>query len=124
MSHFKISKAITNKEHFLIDSCRNLDVLDLGCADFPYTLHAIQSKTWLHQKIRDVSKTCIGLDKDDRSVKILQEEYGYEKIIQGDVEALDNLSLGEFDVVVAGELIEHLNNPGRFLESVRHVIRR
>ncbi len=41
-------------------------------------------------------------------------------MVQADVETMD---LGEtYDVIVAGDIIEHLSNPGRFLGAVsRHL---
>ena len=46
---------------------------------------------------------------------------GYNDIIYGDAE---NFSLGKkFDVVFAGELIEHLSNPGLFLRCAKRHLR-
>ncbi|UCH88893.1 MAG: class I SAM-dependent methyltransferase [Thermoplasmata archaeon] len=69
---------------------------------------------WLHEMICKEAKYCLGVDKGKEELKKLKER-GY-KVKYADVETMD---LGrKFDVVVAGELIEHLNNPGLFLERV------
>ena len=44
----------------------------------------------------------------------------FTNIVAGDVEKLGELRLrGPFDVVVAGDIIEHLSNPGMMLDGVR-----
>ena len=41
-------------------------------------------------------------------------------LYQGDLENLQAVKLDEtFDVIVAGEMIEHLNNPGLFLNGIK-----
>jgi 2-polyprenyl-3-methyl-5-hydroxy-6-metoxy-1,4-benzoquinol methylase len=76
---------------------------------------------FLHKKIKELAKECIGVDNDAVAIKTLTD-MGYD-IRFADVEHMD---LGrQFDVVVAGELIEHLSNPGLFLESIKkHLIPR
>ncbi len=83
----------------------------------------IAEKDWLHEKIASVAKTVVGLDylKDD--VDIIRDKYGYECYFADvtDVSLMQDLaeSLGTFDVVVCGELIEHVDNPGLMLANIR-----
>ena len=61
----------------------------------------------------------IGLDYQKEAVEQLRDR-GYN-VISGDAE---NLDLDErFDVIIAGELIEHLSNVGQFLDGVREHLR-
>ncbi len=70
---------------------------------------------FLHRKIRELARECIGIDNDNAAVEALRK-MGFD-IHFGDVE---RMSLGrKFEVVVAGEFIEHLSNPGLFLENVK-----
>jgi 2-polyprenyl-3-methyl-5-hydroxy-6-metoxy-1,4-benzoquinol methylase len=91
-------------------------VLDLGCVD--HSLMSRDRSVWLHDVLRSSASLCVGVDYEKKAVETLQKE-GYE-VYWGDVEAIN---LGRrFDVVVAGELIEHLPNPGRLLATVfRHL---
>ena len=57
----------------------------------------------------------MGLDSDQRGVEAFRRR-GWP-CIRADVESLPEFS-ESFDVVVAGEIIEHLANPGRFLSSL------
>ena len=89
------------------------DVLDLGAGS------GFWRADWIHAQIREVASLCIGVDHEQEYVAN-SRELGAE-VIQGDVE---NLDLGRlFDVVFAGELIEHLSNAGRFLETCEKHLR-
>lgn len=93
------------------------DVLDLGCVqhDFEET----QRDDWFHDLIVDVAKTTVGVDILEDAISELNEQ-GYE-MYQGDVE---NIRLDkQFDVVFAGELIEHLTDFDAFFETVKHHLR-
>lgn len=92
---------------------RNPDtILDIGCvrhsrAKRAYgNLHAYLYSTYPEAEI-------VGIDRPDKTTHQMQS-VGYD-IRTGDAQALD---LNEsFDAIVAGELIEHLPNPGQFLSS-------
>jgi 2-polyprenyl-3-methyl-5-hydroxy-6-metoxy-1,4-benzoquinol methylase len=74
----------------------------------------------LHKKIQDVASLVIGVDLLEEMVVRLNEK-GFN-IIKGNVEELsfvNELKNQKFDIIVAGDLIEHLFNPGRFLEGIK-----
>lgn len=91
-------------------------VLDVGCAD-----HAAESEaqdTWLHKHIRGSAASVVGLDYSKEAVEELNRR-GYH-IICADAMTAD---LGQqFDVITAGEIIEHVENPGAMLRNLaRHL---
>ena len=89
------------------------EVLDLGCVD--HEAKQEEGRDWLHRKIRETARKTLGVDYAADEVARLKAK-GYE-VVQGNVESLN---LGrEFDVIIAGNLIEHLSNPGLFLENVK-----
>lgn len=90
-------------------------VLDVGATELVGTVHWRKKERWLHGKIAQVASRVVGLDKNCEQVDALRHE-GYD-IRQGNAESFE---LGErFEVIVAGELIEHLSNPGDFLDCVK-----
>ncbi len=92
------------------------NVLDIGCVR-----HNEQKRKSgnLHDRLTDhVEGNVIGIDINEEEIKKMREN-GYDVRV-GDAEELDfNQS---FDVVVAGEVIEHLHNPGRFLQRSSSVL--
>lgn len=62
-------------------------------------------------------KKSVGLEIDEESVKKLKSE-GYS-VLQGDAQNFDINQ--KFDVLVAGELIEHLDNQAYFSRPVRNI---
>src|SRR5665648_169682 len=91
-------------------------VLDVGC-----TGHVVDkaSKNWLHEQLCIKFNNVYGVDTSYENVGKLIE-LGYKNISLQNAE--DYSFKIKFDTIVAGELIEHLSNPGSFLEnSINHL---
>jgi len=109
------SRTTVPKTEFIVELCRGKRVLDVGCIDHSWTTALELGDQWLHHRIREVATETVGLDilEDDAA---MLNDLGYN-ILVADAEDFD---LGrEFDVIVVGDLIEHLSNPGRFLLCAR-----
>jgi len=102
-----------NKIEFIEQKCLNKVVLDLGCIRHNAE-YALSDPNWLHHKIKSVAKRIVGVDYMPSEIEKLQAA-GYD-IIYGDV--TKPLSINEnFDVIVAGDLIEHLSNFAGFFDN-------
>lgn len=105
-----------HKLAYVIERSRGKDVLDIGCVQHNPVNY--QSRYWLHGAIKQHARRVVGLDIYDEGIAYLRER-GF------DVRAADaqNFDLGErFDVIVAGDVIEHLTNVDGFLSScLRHL---
>ncbi|MFH1727679.1 MAG: methyltransferase domain-containing protein [Pseudomonadota bacterium] len=114
IKHLSNSKKLVSKTDLIYELCKDKDVLDIGCIDHNYKTALDLGDNWLHKQLKKASKSIIGLDilKED---SIFLNKMGYN-IIQGNAEAF-NLNR-KFDVIVAGDLIEHLSNIGSFLQCV------
>ncbi len=104
--------------------CTGKDVLNLGCADATRVDYAIQHGEHLHYEVSKVAKTIVGIDLNQDALRTLRNYGINSELICHDVESLSDLSIGLFDVVVAGELIEHLSNPGKMLNGARALLKR
>lgn len=94
-------------------------MLHLGCTNYPYTQESIDNDMLLHSDLEKVADRLYGIDSDAASLDLLRIA-GEDDLHVGNLEKLDDLELDEkFDVIVAGEMIEHLNNPGLFLTGIR-----
>lgn len=95
-------------------------VLDLGVVDSRRALEPTAQRLGefaasLHEYIRRLNADVLGVDIDAEGIAILKGR-GYN-VICADVETM---ALGRrFDTIVAGEIIEHLCNPGRALVTLR-----
>lgn len=96
---------------------RGKRVLDVGCVD--HDLSNRRKSVWLHKLLHECAASVTGLDYDAKNVDQLVRE-GYTAVCAD----ATNFDLGQnFDVVVAGELIEHLANPAGFLACAkRHLV--
>ena len=94
----------------------NKTVLDIGCCGW-YSRHKEENivEGWLHNNIKKHAKSVLGIDISKECIKFLKEK-GYNV----EVANAEDFNLNQkFDVIVAGELIEHLSNFQGFLNSVR-----
>jgi 2-polyprenyl-3-methyl-5-hydroxy-6-metoxy-1,4-benzoquinol methylase len=111
-----------DRQAFILEKCAGKNVLDIGCADFPMTEEKARKGELLYTSIYEVAAKVTGVDYSPEGVAVL-ESLGYENLMVGDAEDLGALGLKEsFDVIVAGELIEHLMNVGRFFQGVRDLM--
>jgi hypothetical protein len=110
---------LVKRDDFVIKICTKKKVLHLGATDAPVTKSAIQHNRMLHFKLNAVASSLIGMDNDENAISYLRANYGVNNIICGDIEVAEDYPDGVFDVVVMGEVLEHLSNPGIALSALR-----
>lgn len=110
---------IVQRVDYIRKICKGKKVLHLGCTNYPYTVEAIESDALLHFELEKIAAELYGFDFDQAGIDILQK-YGAKNLYRADLEKLDEIELNEkFDVIIAGEMIEHLSNPGLFLRGIK-----
>ncbi|HLB67057.1 MAG TPA: class I SAM-dependent methyltransferase [Thermoplasmata archaeon] len=85
------------------------DVLDVGCIGGDPGVDISRTS---HSQIAARARSCVGIDTLESEVERWRKE-GYD-VVGADAEAFSFDR--KFDVIVAADLIEHLGNPGRFLQ--------
>jgi 2-polyprenyl-3-methyl-5-hydroxy-6-metoxy-1,4-benzoquinol methylase len=76
----------------------------------------------LHAILCEEAKETYGLDLDEYSLDKLRH-LGFKNLYYGNAEKLDELDLQKtFEVVVAGDLLEHLSRPGSMLDGVKRFL--
>ena len=99
--------------------CAGKSVLHLGCTNYPYTQDSIDNDMLLHFSLAQTTSELYGFDFDQAGIDIL-EKHGTENLFRVDLEQLGDVEINKtFDVIIAGEMIEHLNNPGLFLNGIK-----
>lgn len=115
--------ALVQRVDFLRHVCRDRDVLHLGCTNWPYREQSQGDDRFVHFALLETAKAVCGLDSDEEGLSALREQ-GVGHLFRGDLESLHAAPIDKtFDVIVAGEVIEHLSNPGLFLKGVQRFMR-
>lgn len=104
-----------------LESCaQSRDVLHVGCTDAPMTEERLLAGTLLHTRLRRTARTILGIDISRDGLQTLIDA-GYNDVTYADAEHLQ--FAGQFDTVMAGDVLEHLNNPGLFIEGAARALR-
>lgn len=110
---------LVQRVEFIKALCAGKRVLHLGCTNWPYTSEAIENDMLLHFELEKISRELYGFDYDQKGLDVLAAA-GAKNLYRADLEKLGDVDLDDtFDVIVAGEMIEHLNNPGLFLDGIK-----
>ena len=110
---------LVQRVDYLKERCRGKSVLHLGCADWPYTSQRLEMSSLLHLELAGIASELWGFDFDEPGIEILRKR-GVPNLYRADLEHLEALEVNRtFDVILAGEMIEHLPNPGLFLNGIR-----
>ena len=114
-----LEKTSRHRLEVIVPLVQGKKVLDCGGIDHDNFDLKHGLGVWLHDILVGHAASVLGVDILEAKVQEMNRR-GYRFICQN-VECLD---LSEkYDVVVAGELIEHLSNPGLFLQSVKTVLK-
>ena len=102
----------------LIEAARGRRVVHVGFVD-ELMASKIAQEVWLHARLAAVASSLVGLDSSEEGVAAARAE-GYEAYVVDaqSAEAVRALGLAPADVVIAGEIIEHLDAPGPFLRAM------
>ena len=97
------------RAEMIVRHVKGPDVLDVGCTGH---VPDVQNPYWVHGHLRKAFPSVWGIDKEADNVRRLRA-LGYSNVRVADAQSFDLEK--RFDTIVAGELIEHLENPGAFL---------
>lgn len=113
---------VETRVDFVGKQVKDKDVLDVGSCGFSWRINLEWfRKEWIHSIIKENARSVLGIDISKRGIERARK-FGYHDIVYANAE---NFDLGRrFDVIFAGELIEHLSNPGLFLRCARKHLRK
>jgi trans-aconitate methyltransferase len=109
------------RSRYIAEHCRDKVVLDLGCRD-ETALMKCDTPHWLHGEIAKAATRVIGVDnsKDVPAEGLVSAPNA--KILRGDVNCLQEVVHDtDIQVLVAGELLEHLPEPLAFLRQLQRL---
>lgn len=116
------ARGVDRIEH-LADLVTGRSVVHVGFADRGYRDMQEQAGTWLHAHLAQRARRLVGIDLDEEGVAAARAA-GYEAwaLDCRDAEAIAAAGIEPAEVVVAGEVIEHLDEPGPFLEALHALV--
>lgn len=107
---------VRSRPGYLVGLARDRQVLDIGVVE--HRVESRDSPQWLHRRLVGAAARCVGVDVLEDEVDALRAE-GF------DVRCHD-LSVGpldeRFEVIVVGEVVEHLGAPVAMLVSAREML--
>lgn len=108
-----------DRHEALLEAARGKRVIHVGFVD-ELVEQKVEGHVWLHARLGEAAGELVGLDFSERGVEWAQQEgwqaHHVDCQSEEDVRAL---GLAAADVVVAGEILEHLDAPGPFLRAMR-----
>ena len=110
---------------FIVDRCRGRKVLDLGVVGMTELsgddrFAAFQCS--LHWKIAEAADETVGADHADDVMARLESRYPHLHLVSCDINSVGDHIRDQFEVVVMGDLVEHLSNPGLALDALRPLV--
>ena len=104
---------------FIAELCRGKRVLDIGCLD-ETALAKQDTDEWLHRRIAALAEDVVGIDSSERLAAGEIVTGPNARIVKGDGTDPDPAIVDacDIDVIVAGEFIEHIENPLAFLRRM------
>jgi hypothetical protein len=105
---------------FIADSCVGKVVLDIGCFD-EIALVKRETQYWLHGRLAAKAKLVVGVDNSNKIPPEGLSTAANATIYRGDGVHVDESLSGrnDYEVIVAGEFIEHIENPLEFFREMK-----
>ena len=111
------------EQDWVVEKCLNKRVLHLGCAGDATLKYGLDAS--MHYKISQVASVLDGVELNYESLNLVKQmvpENINIRYFKCNVENLSSTINDEYDVIVAGSIIEHLSNPGLMLESISKIM--
>jgi len=116
---YEFATPLRSRFDLLSELVAGKSVLHIGCCDhIPLLAEKIAARAWLHGRLTETARFCLGVDIDPRAVAESRRISGLDNIVLGDVTAaarLPEIAGHRFDYAILGEVVEHIGNPVSFL---------
>jgi SAM-dependent methyltransferase len=120
------AKAYVHRHDYIVALCAGKKVLDVGFVGEVSTAldyKVDQFEHSLHLRLNEVAESLVGVDIDADAVKGLQAKRSDLTCVAGNVENIEHIPGAPFDVVVAGDILEHMDGPGKALANLRRFLK-
>ena len=123
MAHTLPKAPMVDRIDYLVGQGPGRRVIHVGFVDTGLPIDAGRAGTWLHGHLDDGATSLVGIDVDEVGVKEA-DDAGYEAYAVDcrDRDAVEALGIAPAQLVIAGEVIEHVDDPGSFLSGLHALV--
>jgi hypothetical protein len=112
-----------NREEYLVNAARGMSVIHVGFADHPLLDERIRTGSWLHARLAEVARSIVGLDIDPEDCDwAAARGFDVRSVDASSEKKVAMLNLPPAELVIAGEVLEHVDAPGPFLRAMRLLV--
>ncbi|MGB3410061.1 MAG: methyltransferase domain-containing protein [Microthrixaceae bacterium] len=123
MVHRLPKAQLVDRVDFLVEAVRGRRAAHVGFVDSGCWEYHDRFDSWLHAHLDESAKGLVGLDLDSdgvaRAIEMGFEAYAVDC---SDDEAVAALGIEPAEVIIAGEIIEHLDDSGSFLDGLHALV--
>lgn len=114
---------VQDRAQWLVSFVGGRRTVHIGFGDVGCEVTNRSTGRWLHDRLAASASELVGLDVSPDAVEIARREgFTAHAVDCTNAEAVAALDLGQFDVAVLGEIIEHVDNPGGLLEAAKILV--
>ncbi len=114
------------RNELLKEICSNKKIIHFGCADhLPLIEKKIKHNMWLHKILTEASALCIGIDINLEAVEFIKNHLYYNNVFYCNIltdTVPKEIRENQFDYIILGEIIEHVDDPVLFLKNLKQKI--
>ena len=119
MAHRLPPARLVDRVGYILNAARGRRTVHVGFVDSGCWEYHDQFDRWLHAHLDGVATELVGLDLDELGVaEALRRGYEAHQVDCSDAKAVAALGIDPAEVIIAGEIIEHLDNSGDFLDGL------
>lgn len=114
---------VENRIKKLVKLTKGKCVLHIGCCDHvPLIKEKVKHGWWLQGELEKVCNCVIGIDINEKGIDYIKEEKISSNVYCANIlndDLKEKFPYTNFDYVILGEVLEHINNPVEFLSILR-----
>lgn len=114
-----------DRDALLLKLCSGRRVLHIGCADSPLTAERLKDESILHAQLLRHASAVLGIDLDAEAVERMREHLGGEYLVLDVADPETRAAAVRFrpEVILAGDVIEHVRDAASFLRGLSALMR-
>lgn len=115
-------RLVANRKDYLVDYCKSKSVIHIGCVGSGSVEERFRDGSHLHLRLGRVTSSLVGIDVNAQGIAAMKMA-GFDKCLVKDIErdGVDPELITNTDVILVPEVLEHLSNPGHFLDHLKRL---